>query len=200
MPTALPHVEAYLAGLPLGLASYPDCSLKVAAVSGLVSLVRDREALAAALTPPIRDLVTAPPPNAAWVPEVHGNVVYLAARDVCCANDEAFVLLLKQMNRALLSSAVYRILFSVVSPRALINNAQGRWESFHRGIALEARAPSANSATVTLRFPSHLLPELMAKALAATYEVVVELAGGKNPHFTLEQYTSTLATFSGRWD
>ena len=87
---AFPRVARYLAGLPNGWLSHPECECKATLY---------REALAAlprrldttGLDPLVVSYVEEPPPMTSWVPEVVSSAVYLAIADRVFQNDDAFL-------------------------------------------------------------------------------------------------------------
>jgi hypothetical protein len=196
--TATSSVDAYLASLPRGIASYPECQHK-----GEPLDVWLRKS-------PTRDLARLVPPQAAilldrnrpipnWVPDVHANVLYLAMRQAHFADDASFLAHAREVNRAVLETPANRLLFWAASPRGMMRAAGVRWGSLHRGSSLEVRNARENSVDAALSFPRALYPELILRANGTGFALVLENAGARNVEMQLRTVTPTHALFTGRW-
>ncbi len=190
------NIESYLASLPRGLGSYPECMHKGEPLG--VWLERS----------PLRDVARLVPPSVAWlldrplptwVPDVHANVIYLAIRQACFADDEGFIAHARECNRAVLETPTNRLLFWAASPRAILRAAGLRWGSLHRGSAIEVRFARENAAEVMLTFPRHLYPEVVLRGNATGFAVALENAGAREVEAHLRSVEPTRAVFSGRW-
>ncbi|MCZ7677693.1 MAG: hypothetical protein M5U28_02505 [Sandaracinaceae bacterium] len=156
-PERFPSAAAYLARLPEGLASHPQCVVKASVLRD----VADARPLGpddlAALPGPVAQLVREPPPVSSWVPEVHALVAMIAIRDRHFAPGEiglsAYEEWTYERNKKLLARPLYRALFLLLSPERLLRNVGNRWAMFRRGSRLELVERSASSATVRLSFP-----------------------------------------------
>jgi hypothetical protein len=195
---ATTSIEAYLASLPRGLGSYPECQqkwepldvwLRLSPTSGVARLV---PAQVAALLDRDR-------PAPLWVPEVHANVLYLAMREAHFADDTAFLAHARKCNRAVLETPMNRLVFWVAAPRAILRGTGLRWGSLHRGSSLDVRVARDSSAEVVLSFPRGLYPELVLRGNAMAFTVALEYAGAKDADVQLRSVEPTRAHFTGRW-
>lgn len=194
----LRRFATYIEALPNGLASYPAYTQKAAVYRRVLAefgAVPDLTALPEEL----RTLVSEPLPVSAWMPEVEVNALYLALADVHGMSDTEFIDGFYAVNRAVLSSPLYRVLFFVLAPERLVRGAATRWGSFHQGIVLAIKA-GPRQATVRMEYPASLMPELLARAYVTAFQAAVELAGGRNVSFVVGEYTPTHTIFDGSWD
>lgn len=195
--TSSSSVANYLASLPNGLGSYPGCQQKAQILRQFVTTFGSQD-LFALLPAELIDLARDPPPPTEWIPEVHATAVYLAQRDVL-GSDQAFYQHCYTMNRRLLSSPLYRVLFAVAAPERILRGAAERWGKLHRGTELRARRVEAYEAVVRLSAPANLIPQLMCRAYGSAYQVAVELAGGRDVSVDCIEITPTGFTYKINW-
>jgi hypothetical protein len=194
--SALPRLEAYCAGLPRGLDSYPECKAKA---SGC------REALARQALPPdavpeaLRPLVEAPPVVSAWISEVHSMAVGLAIADHQRMGDGEYLDFVYALNRELLGSPTYRYLMVGDSPEAMLRHASVRWDAMHRGVRFKVEDVTAHACVYRLGFPLHLYDELLLKGFARTFQASLDLCGAPSAQVTLRERSDTAASFDAAW-
>lgn len=190
-------MDAYIESLPNGLASYPGCQQKAQVVRQFLPLT-ERRKLEGLGPPEITAIIDEPPPATAWVPEVHATAIYLALRDTMKSDDE-FIDYAREMNRSLVSSPMYRILFAFVSPERVVRGAASRWGQMHRGTELHPRRVSTNDAVFRLTTPPNAVPEILARAYSTAYQTAVELSGGSNVTCQVAEGGPTGWTFNLKW-
>ena len=186
----LPRVRAYLAALPQGLASHPECRQKGSVLRVFTEglpLERHVEALPEA----IRSYVLAPPPVSAWLPEVHVHALYLATADLLFADDEAFAQQAYDRNLKLLSSPLYRVLFRLVGAQRLLGSVSGRWSHMHEGSSLEWKADGARTGLCTLRYPQAHVSPLLARCYVSAFSAAIVISGEKGVQASVASQTST---------
>lgn len=194
----LNFVEDYLAAIPGGIDSYPECLHRGEPLaqwiehSPTAGLPERLPAPAAALLRRDRRI-----PN--WVPEVHATVIYLAIRELHFRDDAAFLEHARLCNRAVLETPANRLLLWAASPRAILRGTSLRWGSLHRGSTLEARTPDERSAVLTLTFPRGLLPEIVLRGNGAGIGVALEGAGARDVEVDLHVMEPSRAVFHARW-
>jgi hypothetical protein len=194
----LPRVGAYLAALPGGLESHPECVAKGSLVRNLLEGQPAVE-LARRVPKALRSLAAEPPMGVEWVPETHLTALYLGLADVRGMRDEDFLLFARERNRALFRSPAYRFLMEVVSPAMLVKFASQRWGNFHRGITLEVGGVSDEGVRFLLRFPEALLPPLMIRVYAQAFVAALELAKARFPDVRVEAEDARSARFIAIW-
>jgi hypothetical protein len=195
---ATSSVDAYLASLPRGVASYPECQHKGEPLDVWLrqSPIRD---LARLVPPQVAVLLDRNRPIPNWVPDVHAHVLYLAMRQVHFADDAAFLAHARAVNRVVLETPASRLLFWAASPRGMMRAAGVRWGNLHQGSTLEVRAARDHSVDATLSFPRNLYPELILRANATGFALVLENAGARDVEMQLRTVTPTHGFFTGRW-
>jgi hypothetical protein len=192
-------LDAYLARLPAGLASYPDhvgkASIARSVIDGWPGIV----ALAPELPAPLGDFLRAPPPGTVWVPEVHSEALWLLALEVHCGGDAArFERWSFEVNRALLAQPLYRAVFGLLGARLTVRAIGAAWSSFHRGVTQDVVMAERNG-TITLRSPPHLQPPELAPSYASAYQAGLAVAGITTSTARVVETTSTSMTFAVSW-
>jgi len=194
-----PRLEAYVAGLPEGLASHPGCLAKGALVRSAVEDHPELAERAGRLPVEVARLLREPPLAGEWVPEAHFVALHHAVNDLLDLTDTEAVARARARNRALFESTTYRILMAVMSPASLMRFSGKRWENFHRGTVLEMRGASDDGVRVVLSFPPHLFDAGILLAFGQAFAAALELSGAKNPNLLLEDVLPEAAHFRAVW-
>jgi hypothetical protein len=194
---SLPRLDGYVRALPDGLASHPQCEQRAVLYLGLLKELPDAARVAMHLPPALRSLVDEPRRESAWISEVHSIALGLALCDLLMTSDDDLIALAYRMNRDLMTGALTRIIFMVVSPAILLTGASARWSAFHRGSTLKSKGRGRG--TIRLDYPEQLVPELIARVHARGFGAVLEGAGSRNASVTLREWTSTYSTFDAVW-
>ncbi len=196
-----PRLAAYLAGLPAGLDSYPECVAKGSVIRDFVAHMplggRDVGVMPTILS----EVVRQPPIATAWIPETHLAAMTLAVSDYCQLTDEqALSGWLSRLNRAIVANMWYRPLLFLATPHQLMSGAARTWATFHRGSPMTATRIAPKETDLTLTFPSKLMPRLLLGGFGLAFQFSVEASRGKNPKVVLTNADDQRATYSVRWD
>jgi hypothetical protein len=194
---ALNYLSAYVAALPKGLDSHPECKAK-ASVSRTV--ITRGLFNGVTLPAPLQALIDAPPPVTSWIPEVHHNALMSALVDTHFkGNEEAFFGWVREANRALFRGPLYRMMFFLLSPDRLLNGLSRRWEQFRQGSTLELLDNTASSAVLRLTAPMDLHSSQSAKGLAIAFAIALECSGARKPTVELDHMTRGQLVYVGKW-
>jgi hypothetical protein len=184
----------YLAALPAGLQSYPECLAR----SGILQTFLDARPPATAEVEPWIAALLRPSPRP-YVPEAVLNAALLAMGDAAGLTDVQYLEWNRATNRQLYRGLLYRALMAIFSPTMLLERAPARWESFHLGTKLSVEVRGANEAFATLTFPTNLFGPLLLQGYATAYAAALEHARGRDARVELGVATSTSARFVARW-
>lgn len=197
---AIEEMNRYLAALPHGLDSHPQCLMKGSVVRVLLARLPDSRMIDA-LPAPLRQLIEYPPLPTAWVREVHASamVVYLA--HAAYGSEEALVAQAYRDHFALLDSAAYRILFRFVGAHRLLGQVASRWSLFHQGTELSVleKARPHEGGSVRLKCPPHHVPAVLAKCYATAFRAAIEIAGARNASIESHAIDASTIEYRGRW-
>lgn len=194
----LERMERYVAGLPDGLDSYPECLAKGSVLRSTL-LQQPVEQIAARLPAPLRLLVTDPPVDSEWLSEARFVAIYHAVADVRGYSDADVQSWSRDRNRVLFRNPAYRILMAVSSPATLLRGAAMRWANWHRGSTLEVDGILDVGVRATLRFPPGLFDDLMLKSFGEAFVAGLELARAKAPASTVELVEPGAARYLVSW-
>jgi len=174
-----PRLSEYLAGLPAGLDSYPDClakgSISRLALQGYEWLDLYKE-LPAPLAAGLQDR----PLPSAWLPEVHSVALHLAVADGEAMDDRQVMKWSRVANTRLAESTMYQIVAKVASPSVLLRTAALSWRLLHRGVVLRIDDTGRGHAAATISHPAWLWTEIVHRSTSEGLRVAVETAGGRN--------------------
>ncbi len=196
--TGLQRLERWLAGLPGGVAAYPEVQAKGSLVRSALEGQPIAELLPR-LPPALRKIVAEPPVSSDWVPEAHFDGLLLAIADARGMTDDDLCAWARARNRALFESPAYRILMAVMSPGALVRFAGGRWATWHRGTALEIEGVADDGVRGTLTFPRGLFDVLLLRVFGEAFVAALQLANAALPTVTIVEAGPESARYLVRW-
>lgn len=197
---AFPSVARYLDGLPQGLDSHPECSMKGSLTRSLVEDSPLTSLEPGDLPDPVVELIVEPPAVTDWVPEVHGHVILLAIRDRNFDTVEAFHRFSYERQRKLFQGPTYQLMMKQVKPRMLLEGAGARWGTFHRGTDLQiVRGHKSRTAGVVLSYPNRLFGRVAAGSLAQGFRAVLDTAGAKGAICEVAAVGPTETHFKASW-
>lgn len=192
-----PSFDRYVAGLPGGLDAYPDVRIKGSVVRSVVD--GQPEEVLRELPAPVRALALDPPVDSEWIPEAYFAALLHAVAERRGYGPRECRAWFRRSNRALFASPLYRILFVVVSPEALLRQPGKRWGAFHRGTTLELEGVADDGVRLALRFPAGLFDEIVLDAFAEAFAAALEAAHAKDPVVEVEARAAGFARFLARW-
>lgn len=192
-----PRVAAYLARLPAGVASHPECQAKAAMLRRALEdrpLAREH---VARLPVVVRQMVTCPPLDGEWVPDVWLVCALFAMADVYEMTDDDYLRWMRERNTAMFNT-LFRVLMKVSSPETILARASERWAVFHRGSSLAVTQSAPGHCVVQLTFPPRLWHGLALLQFAPVLEAALRMS---HPEGRVELATSDDITgqFVGRW-
>jgi hypothetical protein len=194
----LDAMNDYLARLPAGIDSHPECRMKGAAVRAMLDSFRG-------FTPPpgtpaaILDMLAHPPAPSGWANEVPCHALMLIAAYDLFGGESGYLDNVLTGNRALFDSLVYRILFRFVSAKKILRQVDERWLMFHTGTTLECEAVREHHCVLVLRGPAQHVPLLVGKGYGMAIRAAIEAAGAANVEFDASGRSPHEISFDVRW-
>jgi hypothetical protein len=193
-----PRLASYLAGLPAGLASYPECQTKASLLVTLLEGMPQPRPRPSELPEPAGRYLERPP-SSMWVPEVEAQAVSVTIADHYHMTDGQYLEWLKDQNRAYLNSLMYRAVFAFLSPAHIVPKAAARWGAVHRGSEMTVRFVGERGADVTLTFPPRLYAGIVLQQITAVLEVVLERSNARAGQVVLAEVSDTRGLYHARW-
>lgn len=192
-----PNLEEWLAKLPDGEHSYPQCVMK----AGLVNVALEHRTFVPPEDLPawLRAFVEQPHTATAWVPIVHCNAYLLAQLDADFGGSvERYLEFNYDVNRAFAESSMYRMLYRVVSPSFLLRRAADMFRLVYRGLGFAVSAHQG-SATLRITHPPQLYPRCLAEGWAAAMRATLDNAGAREARVELTHHDARAMTLVGEW-
>jgi hypothetical protein len=172
---SLPRMVAYLDQLPAGAASYPDCLAKASMLRRALAerpLAREH---VEALAPGAARIVSCPPLDGEWVPDVWLASILLAIADAYGMSDEQYLDWMRELNTRMFNT-IFRLLMKVAPPDLIVRTASARWSVFHRGSTLTVVDSAPGRCAARLAFPVRLFHGLALRQFVAVFEAAARLS------------------------
>lgn len=193
------RMDAYLAGLPAGLDSYPECRIKGSAFLPLVNTPPpglDPKALPG----PLRAVLEAPPPVTTWTPEVWFASILHHLRDAVFETEDAYRAWSLEGMRNTLGGPLYRMRFAFLSPQRMAKMAPRSWSSLRQGTHRTLLEEHTDYNIGNLTYPENFVDELYMQFHAQSIEFIYGLSRARSPGFELLEWTPTKSTFRIDYD
>lgn len=196
-PARHPALAHYLAGLPHGLDSHPECAAK-ASLTRQILAARPLE-LADDLPSVLLDLAAHPPPTSAWIPEVHHRALLMLLYDQEFRSLEAYERFTYEMQLRLWSSRLYAVLLRWTSAPRLLSSVSQRWAQLRRGTTLRCERIEEAGATAVLEFPQGLYDEIGIVGVTAGFRAVMAMSSRHESEVRLLERSDRGARWSVSW-
>ncbi|MGI5860558.1 MAG: hypothetical protein ACOX6T_00710 [Myxococcales bacterium] len=198
-PKLFPRVAAYIAQLPDGLASYPQCQIKGALFRSALSYLPLPEVEPGALPDEVLKLVREPPRQSDWIPEVAAMAYNVAYADARKLSDAEFLDVMLEANRRSFAGPIYKILLGLASPYLLVAAGGARWGTMHRGSTLTIEKSDSHECDGRLAFPPRLFTELMLLDFSRAMQAALEASRAKEATVTLTDWGEEFGFYVARW-
>lgn len=195
--TRFPTLASFVARLPNGLASYPQCKIRGSLVHSMLQ-TRTIERPEQGLPEELVELIRHPPVYSAWVPQVHGRAILRVVYDEHFAAPERYATWAYESQKKLFSGPLYRILFWGISPERLMRMAVTRYEHFHVGVSMTLQAGPKGGAAM-LRYPPDLFDSLDHLATLEGFRAALELAGAAKVRTEVAENDASSARLIVEW-
>ncbi len=172
---SFPRVAEYLARLPDGVRSYPECRAKGAIFRRLLESRPVRGVRAGALPEPIREILGSPPLDGDWLPEASLGCVCHAIADFHGMSDGDYLAWVGPVNKQLFRG-FHGFVMSLISVEMAVRRGGGYWKMFHRGTQVTAEQLAERSWAVRMEFPPRLFDGLFLAQYAPVFRAGLEIA------------------------
>jgi hypothetical protein len=199
--TLLPRLTAYLAQLPRGFDSFPDCRAKAdlfdSAAQEFPQILECGE-----LPDPIYSYLTAEK-YTGWIPETLAVALNLVIRDLCFKTDADFFAWVRTLNEQIFNRPTYRALIALLSTQLLVMGAAKRWAAFHQGTTLGPKKSVEKGGRriveATLSFPPKLFNEFAVRVYCEAYLTAARVSHAEDPQIELYDVGEENASFLLSW-
>jgi hypothetical protein len=171
-----PALARYLASLPQGVDSYPECTVRAATLIAALDLLELEGT--EGLPEPVRALIEGPPHRSQHVREVHNLLFFSWLRDARFDGDEAFLSFTDAAFRRFYARPLYRVAFMMGRPDQVASASRRIWAWVRRGTRLEVTGRGHQHVWLRITSPPHLFDALHARVLARGLAVAYRSAHG----------------------
>ncbi|MFK7988574.1 MAG: hypothetical protein AB8I08_21320 [Sandaracinaceae bacterium] len=188
------YLDTYLAGLPEGMSSFPDCVVKANVLDEVLAWLVEVEAgVPPSLAPAVARV------SSDWVPETLINALSLHIADVGYPTGESWVNSVYRRQRALYQTPLYRAVMVVLSPTLLMMGAADRWKAYRRGTALKVdrwqNSAHRRETIGSIRHPAGLYAELNLQSLGQAFLAAVDSCGARDAEVEIIEYAGDATRF-----
>ena len=196
------HLESYLAQLPRGLDSYPECRVRGGTlVAALELLDLDGDEELETLPSAVREWVQSPPPRTRHIPEVHNLAFYCWIRDQRFQSDHDYLTFVDAVFRRFYASPLYRVAFMMSRPEVVAAASPRIWSWVRDGTRLEVLSREPGYVHLRVNTPPHLFSplhgEVLARGLGIAYRSAAPAA--KPLEVTVREQEPTALELDVRW-
>lgn len=174
------EVDAYLARLPRGAASYPDCLVQASIYEDLRSELPPLDPRDTGRLPPGLGAYIRHGTPGEWIPEVWASSLMELWYATACGRDEdAARARLRGLNAGVIELPAFRALVRVLSPSLALMGFARAWGINRRGTtaraALGSRHESPRTAEVIIDCPPHLFSTRQIWGFEETFRLVANV-------------------------
>lgn len=192
----LPRLASYLAALPQGIDSHPECRIKGFYFRESVQALKDAAALAKAWPAPLQKWFASPPPNSGFMPEVHFCAFRLCVADQLGMTQQGFEEWVHGGTRSIYKGFLGKVIMAFASKKVLLSAAGSRWAMIHQGSSFKAvRVEGTDTYRGTLTFPPHLYDEVLLRGLGGLMRAAFELVEKDEFVLNLVSFSDTTAVY-----
>jgi len=197
--TRYPRVASYLASLPQGLASHPQCTAKGSAVRRILCSKPVGALEPGALPQPVIAPLLKPPSHREWISEALPWCAIFAIGDYHRMDDTAFLAWGRDAFSSTFQNPVFRFFMSLASPELLLDLGSSQFGAMHRGSKLSTERGQGWASRLTLEYPDRLFNEAALKMLAVAFQVGFEQSRAEDCSLALADWSPTVAHYDARW-
>ena len=196
--TAFPLLRDYLRGLPNGLRSYPGCQV---IADYAIRLQHEFRTVWPTLTLPeeLRRVLQERWLDGQYISTVLVTCQSLILRQHLGMTEEGYFKYSTERTASVLDNPVYKIVLAVVSPTLLLNNLQGRWGKFVRGVALLNLGGTKSTHTLKMVSPAGLHHSMWTLFYVKTFADLLRAARASDVRINAVQESSTDTLFELHW-
>ncbi|HEY3452462.1 MAG TPA: hypothetical protein VGK67_39325 [Myxococcales bacterium] len=191
-----PRLASYMAALPLGFESYPDCRIKGFYFRESLQALKAPAEIGAGWPQPLQDLLAAPPTNSAFMPEVLYCAFRLCVADHLHMTQPAYEEWVLGNSRSIYKGFVGKLIMAFASKAMLLDAAGSRWAMIHRGSTFQATTvPGTSINRGVLQFPPHLFNEMILRGLGGVMKAAFELVEKQPFQLVLVEFNDRMARY-----
>ncbi len=190
-----PRLERYIAQLPNGLDSFPECEIKA---SVFRTVLEFSDVALVGLPAPLQQLIEDPPPHNSWVPQCQGLALIIASVEAQQLAGDGEGAWIQAAAAKIFQSSMYRILMKVASPRILFKGSGMRWSAFFRGTSL-APVLGERVADIVLECPEPMFTLDLATIFEDVFRAATNFTDENTGLLNLDTFSPGAVVYRGAW-
>lgn len=193
-----PKLTEYLASLPDGLASYPECKAKGTLIKSIIEgqLADD---LTDGAPVELANVIRNPPTFNQWVPATWSDALFYLVVDRKYPTEEAMIDWCYKRTLKMGQSAMYRALVRAAGPKALLKMGAKVHDMFQRGTTLRVEL-GAKEAELFLEHPPYLHGGWNHLSNVGLFRALLRMTGVHHPQADMVESAPKLARYVLAWD
>ncbi len=193
-----PELATYLASLPQGLDSHPECTVRSATMRTAIDLL-DLESTEG-LPEPVAALVADPPHRSHHIPEAHNLCFFSWLRDERFDGEEGYLTFTDAVFHRFYAMPLYRVAFMMGRPEQVAASSSRIWSFVRKGTHLEVMRRAEEVAWLRVSYPPYLFDALHGRVLARGLAIAYRMAHGLEDLWVgVEEQTATELHLRVHW-
>lgn len=192
-----PRLAEYIAQLPDGLASYPECKSKGALITTALE-GHDLRHATRGLPEEISQLIVAPPPSWSWVPATWSDAMFYVLVDTFYPTPEAVLEWTYERTIKASSNKLYRALTRVSGPSALLRMTAAAHGLFQKGTDMSSERVEGG-AILRMTHPPFLHCGLNHLSNVGMIRALLEITGARDHEVEMTASEPTQAIYRATW-
>lgn len=192
-----PSLARYLASLPDGLASYPECKTRGTVISSAAH-GHAADSFPDGLPACVRTMLETPPLPGAWLSAVHSDALFFAVVDRNYPSADAMLEWTKERTLRTAQSKMYRALTRIVGPSMLLRMVGHTHQMFQRGTEMHATGIPGGMKLV-MSHPPFLHSGFNHLANVAMIEALIGLATTEVAQVEMTSSEPSRAVYVAKW-
>ncbi len=193
-----PRLSKYLAVLPNGFSSYPECRSKGVLLTSALAEVPRHESWNR-LPSVVQEAIEHQPLATEWVSTVLSNSVQFAVADTYYPSDEQVLAWNRKRTQLVASSTSYRALVQLTGVKLLLRAAVRIHAMFQQGTDLRVEWITETEAHLFVEHPPHLQGGASHLANEAVFGAMLEKAGGHEVKVAMIESSPRRAVYRASW-
>ncbi len=195
----LPRTSRYLATLPAGLASYPDCVLKATYARAAQASLPD--GFTAQDFPfELQGVLYHSPSDGDHVPEVHMVALMHAMNDLVFDSEDEMIDWAERGMIRMLDESPFRGFVAMTPPDRFPRSAQWVWKTLREGSTIEVLEEAPGLVRGRIEYPEHMFDEFYTRVIAGGFLAPYRLSKAVNPRARASNWSPMAFELSIEYD
>lgn len=195
----LPRTSRYLATLPAGLASYPDCVLKATYVRAAQDSLPD--GITAQDFPfELQALLYHSPSDGDWISEVQMVALMHAMNDLVFDAEVDMLTWAEAGMVRMIEESPFRGFIAMTPPERFPRSLQWVWKNLREGSSAQVVHEEPGLVRGRFEYPAHMFDEFYTRVIASGFMAPMRISRAVNPRTTVSDWCPTSFELTVEYD